>query len=226
MASLDKEVEKLLAFLKTQPLVPDSAEQEGQIKESSTKELTVKEAENEEIPVQASAEVDSLLSRISADCGYNDWFKVACELKHEGCAYEVFRDWSATAPNRFDEDACERTWNSIGEDHEAKVSMGTLRWMAGQSCAPEQECIDKIAEKSIISVPESVVKTSETSETSSLPEPEGVEEMAEQALDFISSLFRSGEHFELVLKRGGKDGRFFPYRGRENVCLFDSDASI
>ena len=101
--------------------------------------------------------------------------------------------------------------------------MGTLRWMAGQSCAPEQECIDKIAEKSIISVPESVVKTSETSETSPLPEPEGVDEMAEQALDFISSLFRSGEHFELVLKRGGKDGRFFPYRCRENVCLFDSE---
>ena len=86
MASLDKEVEKLLAFLKTQPLVPDSAEQEGQIKESSTKELTVKEVENEEIPVQASAEVDSLLSRISSDCSYADWFKVACALKHEGHA--------------------------------------------------------------------------------------------------------------------------------------------
>ena len=107
MMDLEKETATLLAFLKTQPLVPDSAEQEGQEKKDQGVDRiyngeTVKEAENEEIPVQASAEVESLLSRISADCGYNDWFRVACALKHEGCAYEVFRDWSAQAPSRFE----------------------------------------------------------------------------------------------------------------------------
>ncbi len=107
MASLDKEREKLLAFLKTQPLVPENAEHEGEKRVVSAVERlyngeTVKGAENEKVSVQTSAEVDSLLSRISADCGYNDWFRVACALKHEGCAYEVFRDWSATAPNRFE----------------------------------------------------------------------------------------------------------------------------
>lgn len=106
MASLDKEVEKLLAFLKTQPLVPDRAEQEGQGKDQGVDRIyngeTVKEAGNEKVSVQTPAEVDSLLSRISADCAYADWFRVACALKHEGCAYEVFRDWSALAPNRFE----------------------------------------------------------------------------------------------------------------------------
>ena len=119
MASLDKEVEQLLAFLKTQPLQSAETKPEGQEKKDQGVDRiyngeTVKDAENEEIPVQASAEVDSLLSRISSDCSYADWFKVACALKHEGYTYEVFRDWSATAPNRFDEDACERTWTSIG----------------------------------------------------------------------------------------------------------------
>ena len=107
MIDLEKEAAKLLEFLKTQPLVPENAEHEGEKRVvSAAKRLyngeTVKEAENEKAPVRASAEVESLLSRISADCGYADWFRVACALKHEGCAYETFRDWSATAPNRFE----------------------------------------------------------------------------------------------------------------------------
>ena len=138
MMDLEKEAAKLLEFLKRQPLVPENAEHEGEKGVvSAAKRLyngeTVKEAGNEKAPVKASAEIDSLLSRISADCGYNDWFRVACALKHEGCAYEVFRDWSAKAPERFDEEACRRTWDSIGQDHDTKVSMGTLRWMAGKS---------------------------------------------------------------------------------------------
>ena len=167
-----------------------------------------------------------LLSRISSDCPYHDWFKVACALKHEGCAYEVFRNWSAKAPKRFDEAACERTWNSIGEDHAAKVSMGTLRWMAGQSCSPEQERLDESAGKNILPVPESVVKTSEmseTSETSPLPEPEGVDEMAEQAASFIDNMFLPGESFELVVDaRQNEKGKFIPVRSKENVCRHDA----
>ena len=107
MASLDEEAAKLLEFLKRQPLVPENAEHEGEKGVvSAAKRLyngeTVKDAGNEKASVKASAEVDSLLSRISADCSYADWFRVACALKHEGCAYEVVRDWSATAPNRFE----------------------------------------------------------------------------------------------------------------------------
>ena len=228
MIQLELEIKKALEFLKEQPLKSETPEQEGQelrdrLAERIYNRETVKDAGNEKAPVQASAEVKSLLSRISPDCPYSDWFKVACALKHEGYAYEIFRDWSAKAPKRFDEDACRKTWESIGEDHDGKVSMGTLHWMAGQSCSPEQERIDESAEKSILSVPVSVVKTSETSETSPLPEPESVDEMAEQAYEFISSLFRPGEHFELVLKRGCKDGKYFPSRSKENVCLFNPE---
>ena len=107
MASLDKEVEKLLAFLKTQPLRPAETEPEEQEKRDQGVDRiyngeTVKEAGNEKAPVKTSAEVDSLLSCISSDSAYADWFRVACALKHEGYAYEVFRDWSALAPNRFE----------------------------------------------------------------------------------------------------------------------------
>ena len=232
MIDLEKEKEKLLAFLKEQPLLSESAEQEEQglidrqAEERIHNGATVKEAGSEKIPDRASEEIESLLSRISSDCPYNDWFRVGCALKHEGCAYEVFRDWSAKAPKRFDEAACRRTWDSIGEDHAAKVSMGTLRWMAGQSCSPEQERLDESAEKNILPVPESVVKTSEmseTSETSPLPEPEGVDEMAEQAAIFIDSMFLPGENFELVMNsRQNEKGKFIPIRSKENVCRHDA----
>ena len=101
--------------------------------------------------------------------------------------------------------------------------MGTLRWMAGQSCSPEQERIDERAEKSILPVPVSVVKTSETSETSPLPEPEGVDEMAEQAASFIDNMFLPGESFELVVDaRQNEKGKFIPVRSKENVCRHDA----
>ena len=54
-----------------------------------------------------------LLQQLPANCGYEIWFKAACALKHSGCKYEVFRDWSATAPEKFNETDCRRTWNSI-----------------------------------------------------------------------------------------------------------------
>jgi hypothetical protein len=195
MINLEKETAELLAFLEKQPRLSDSAEQEGRkLGDRQAERIyngeTVKETRNEKAPVQASAEVESLLSQISPDCPYNDWFRVGCALKHEGCAYEVFRDWSAKAPNQFNEDDCRKTWDSIEDDHVIMVSLGTLHWMA---------------------------------EKSFLPEPTTTEEMAEQAYDFISTLFRPGEHFELVLKRGYKDGKYFPYRCRETIFQFDSE---
>ena len=203
----------------------EQAEQRGH-EVSSTRDGSVKEPENFRASIPASEEIDSLLSRISSDCAYSDWFKVACALKHEGYAYAVFRDWSAKTPDRFDEAVCERTWQSIGEDHAAKVSMGTLRWMAAQSCQPEppeQESPEKKAEPLILPKPESIVKTSETSETSPLPEPEGVDEMAEQAASFIDNIFLSGESFELVVNaRQNEKGKFIPVRSKENVCRHDA----
>ena len=195
MIDLEKEAAKLLEFLKTQPLVPENAEHEGEKGVvSAVGRLyhggTVKETGDEKNSVKASAEVESLLSRISPDCSYADWFRVACGLKHEGCAYETFRDWSAKAPERFDEEACRRTWDSIGEEHDAKVSMGTLRWMAGKSI---------------------------------LTEPQTPDEMAEQAAIFIDSMFLPGENFELVVtSRSNEKGKFIPVRSRENVCRHDA----
>ena len=167
MINLEKETAELLAFLEKQPRLSDSAEQEGRkLGDRQAERIynggTVKDSGDEKNTVHASAEVESLLSRISPDCPYNDWFRIGCALKHEGYAYEVFRDWSAKAPKRFDEDSCRKTWNSIEDDHDNMVSLGTLHWMA---------------EKSI------------------LPEPTTTEVMAKQAYDFISTLFRPGEHF-------------------------------
>ena len=190
MSSLDKEIENLLAFLKTQPLKSDSAEQEGQeLRDRQAERIyngeTVKETGNEKATVQASAEVKSLLSRISPDCPYNDWFRIACALKHEGYAYAVFRDWSAKAPKRFDEDSCRKTWDSIEDDHDSMVSLGTLRWMA---------------------------------EKSFLPEPTTAKEMAEQAATFIDSMFLPGDNFELVVNsRQNEKGKFLPIRRKETI---------
>ena len=235
MIDLEKEAAKLIAFLKEQPRLSENAEQEGQglidrqAEERIHNGATVKEAGSEKIPGRVSEEIESRLSRISPDCPYNDWFRVGCALKHEGCTYEIFREWSAKAPKRFDEDACRRTWDSIGENHDAKVSMGTLHWMAGQSCLPEppgQETPEETAEQLITPELESAVKTSEmseTSETSPLPEPEGVDEMAEQTASFIDNIFLSGESFELVVNaRQNEKGKFIPVRSKENVCRHDA----
>ena len=100
--------------------------------------------------------------------------------------YEVFRDWSATAPEKFNEADCRRTWDSITDDKENRISLGTLKWLA---------------------------KKYENTPNEMFPPPETLDKMAVQAAQFIDLLFLPGEHFELTLKAMRNDkGKYFPLR--------------
>ena len=100
--------------------------------------------------------------------------------------YEVFHDWSATAPEKFNEADCRRTWDSITDDKENHISLGTLIWLA---------------------------KHYENAPNGMFPPPETLDKMAIQAAQFIDSLFLPGEHFELTLKATRNDkGKYIPLR--------------
>ena len=110
-------------------LLQDRKRQEGH--EKLHKGFGVKQ-----FPAASAERAREYLRQIPADCDYDTWFKAGCALKHEGLPYEVFREWSATAPGKFDENECRRQWENISDDKENLISLGTLRWLAGQNGSP------------------------------------------------------------------------------------------
>ena len=110
-------------------LLPDRKRQEGH--EKLHKGFGVKQ-----FPAASAERAREYLRQIPADCDYDTWFKAGCALKHEGLPYEVFRDWSATAPGKFDENECRRQWENISDEKENLISLGTLKWLAEQNGSP------------------------------------------------------------------------------------------
>jgi len=83
------------------------------------------------------AEVRQMLNHVSADVGNDDWVKIGMALKtwdpgERGRA--VFVNWSATAPNRFDDRDANTRWNSFSPQGNGagRVSLGTLVHLAKQ----------------------------------------------------------------------------------------------
>jgi hypothetical protein len=83
------------------------------------------------------AEVRQMLNHVSADVGNDDWVKIGMALKtwdpsERGRA--VFVNWSATAPNRFDDRDANTRWNSFSPQGNGagRVTMGTLVKLAKQ----------------------------------------------------------------------------------------------
>ena len=83
------------------------------------------------------AEVRQMLNHVSADVGNDDWVRIGMALKtwdpgERGRA--VFVNWSATAPNRFDDRDANTRWNSFspGGNGSGRVTLGTLVHLAKQ----------------------------------------------------------------------------------------------
>ncbi|WP_104657347.1 DUF3631 domain-containing protein [Ralstonia insidiosa] len=64
------------------------------------------------------ARIRSALCAVSADCPYDQWRTVvfAIHSLNWDCGYSLARDWSVTAPDRFDESALEKMWHSARPD--------------------------------------------------------------------------------------------------------------
>ena len=83
------------------------------------------------------SEVRQMLTHVSADVGNDEWVKVGMAIKawNEGeSGRAVFVNWSATAPNRFDDKDANARWNSFspGGNGSGRVTLGTLVHLAKQ----------------------------------------------------------------------------------------------
>ena len=67
-----------------------------------------------------------MLAHVSPDCSREEWVPVAAALKAGlgDAGWDVFKDWSADAPNRYNAADCRRTWDSLKPD--GGVTWGTL----------------------------------------------------------------------------------------------------
>ncbi|MFH1495672.1 MAG: phage/plasmid primase, P4 family [Pseudomonadota bacterium] len=79
--------------------------------------------------------VNSMLASSSADCGYEQWRNVVWAIASTGwqCAEDLARNWSATAPERFDEAAFNAVWQSYDPGKTNGVGLGTLVYLAKQN---------------------------------------------------------------------------------------------
>ena len=77
------------------------------------------------------ADLEDMLTGISADCTYHEWFEVLCSVKafaREGISevelQAAAQRWSQSAPGRYDEKVFATTWESI--DQTGGIGPGTL----------------------------------------------------------------------------------------------------
>jgi len=78
--------------------------------------------------------IQKLLQCIAADCCYSDWFSILCVIKDiiedEDAAYDLAREWSSSAPTKFDCAEFQKTWASI--KRRGAFTIGTLKMRAKQ----------------------------------------------------------------------------------------------
>ena len=74
------------------------------------------------------AEVVEALRYVDADCHYDSWCRIVWAVLSTGwtCAEGLARDWSATAPDRYDEQAFMLKVHSFNPDHDIQITLGTL----------------------------------------------------------------------------------------------------
>lgn len=186
LPDLTKEAENLLAYLE----------------EKKVPRIEYKGTEGGVVYKGASVkhdDVQMLLNAIPANCSYNEWFRVAAALKNEGYSYELFRAWSASSEEKYDEQSCERLWESVGNCEKNIITIGTLKYLAKMHGFNN-------------------LQTSCNEIPSELPLPEKKEEMILQTTQFIATLFGDNDHFELVTKTGtNNNGKLFPLRSKDNL---------
>ncbi|WP_201702304.1 PriCT-2 domain-containing protein [Paraburkholderia kirstenboschensis] len=82
-----------------------------------------------------------VLVHMSADCHYQEWLEAGMALHHQGEAdddwLKLWDEWSATAPDRYDEGATAVKWETFGEQRmqgRGGIALPTLIWRARLAC--------------------------------------------------------------------------------------------
>lgn len=81
-----------------------------------------------------------LLSHISADCGYDDWYKVGMAIQSEGFSLKMWDDWSQSG-NSYDHRVMNMHWKSFTPGK--GITFGTLVHMAKASGWKPQKSEEK-----------------------------------------------------------------------------------
>lgn len=77
--------------------------------------------------------VKGMLAVLDAACDYGTWRNIGWALASLGwkCGFELFDDWSKTAPDRYDPAAVTNVWDSYREDR--GIRFGTLVYLAKEA---------------------------------------------------------------------------------------------
>jgi len=88
---------------------------------------STKQSQRQESPRQVATMTDALC-HISADCTYEHWRNIVWAILSTGwtCAEDVARNWSLSAPDRYNEDAFWLLANSYIPNHTNPISAGTI----------------------------------------------------------------------------------------------------
>jgi hypothetical protein len=89
-------------------------------------------------------EIVAALAVIDADCSRVSWYKIASaiwfELRDDG--KEVFHNWSATAPNKYEKDECDEKWSeAVGNTYH---TAGSIFYLANLACSNWRDQFDEI----------------------------------------------------------------------------------
>lgn len=81
---------------------------------------------------RAVARVVEALRYVNADCDYDTWCRIIWALMSTGwtCAEDLAREWSQSAPDRFEEHAFMVRVSTFNPDHEKRIGLGTLFHLA------------------------------------------------------------------------------------------------
>ena len=151
----------------------------------------------------APRNVVALLKGIPADLPYPDWFRVAAALKNSGVGFEVFDQWSQTAPDKYDADKAKQVWGDVGADDKPEITHRTLHFIADRYNG------------TVVPAPFEM-----------LPQPKTEQEQAMQMDKFLELMFRSGESFELVTESAVNDkGKRYPKRSAACINTLGNDDS-
>lgn len=96
-----------------------------------------------------------ILAHLNADCGYDDWFRIAAAVFHETGGSEdgfcLFDSWSSTSDKYRGVQETKSKWKSLRPDHPTPVTMATLRRMVEANgydwldvCAAAEDGFDNI----------------------------------------------------------------------------------
>jgi len=95
-----------------------------------------REAQPDREPAEDTADapvIAAALRAISADCGYEVWFKVGCALYSAlgEAGFIYFDEWSRTCPEKYDAQDCAKQWEACGTTTE--INIGTLYHLANEA---------------------------------------------------------------------------------------------